>query len=217
VLAQSLAIYAGLKSYADTGIVTTEFALSRAAAPAVERHSFRTFYSAPRQFLFDFRKGEGGERLVIWGDGEDFHTWWTATGVHEVYPRGQGSSAFALSSLPTLGAVLAVPPLLFSHAGLHGALSDFELVRSAGVEEIDGKPFYKLIGIVRLAYGTGAVSGGRATTIWIDTVTLLVGQMLEDTPEGSSADTVDRVITRFQPQRNPPVDPTVFQFAVPVR
>jgi hypothetical protein len=215
VLAQSRAKYAAMKSYADTGVVTTEFALSRAAPPTVERNSFRTVYSAPRRFLLDFKKGAGGERLVIWGDGENFHTWWSATGVHEVYPRGQGANAFALSSLPTLGAAMAVPPLLFSQAGLHGVLTDFELVRSEGVETLDGRSCYRLVGTVGLAYGTGAVSGGRSTTIWIDVDTLLVGKMLEDTPAGSGADMVDRVITRFQPQNNPPVDPAVFQFIIP--
>lgn len=157
VLAQSRAIYAAMKSYADNGVVRTEFTVSPTIPLTIERHSFHTVYSAPRKFLLDFKKSESGERLVIWGDGENFHTWWSETGVHEVYPRGQGASAFAVSSLPTLGAALAVPPLLFSQAGLHGALSDFGLLRGEGVESFDGRSFYKLVGTVSLAYGTGAV------------------------------------------------------------
>ena len=216
VLAQSRAKYAAMQTYTDTGSITTEFALNR-AAPTAEHHSFRTAYAAPRKFFFDFTKGDkpGGERLVIWGDGENFHTWWSATHVHEVYPRGRGANAFALSSLPTVGSALFVPPMLFSKAGLHGPLSDFELVRSEGIEAIDGRPYYKLAGTVALAYGTGAVRGGRATTLWIDAQTLLVGKVLQETPDGTGSGTVDRVTTRIFPQPDPQVNPAVFQFAVP--
>ena len=213
VLAQSRARYAALKSYADSGSVMTRYQ-SDGGAPMIERHSFHTAYAAPRKFKFDFRK-EGGERLVIWGDGENFHTWWSATKVHETYPRGQGANAFALSSLPTLGAALAIPPLLFSQAGLHGTLSDFELSRSAGIEKIDGRTCYKLVGRVGLAYGTGTVVGARPTTLWIETQTLLVSQMFEDTPDGEGTGSVDQVTTRFQAQADPAVSPSEFGFAIP--
>ena len=216
VLAKSRATYAALTSYSDTGVVTTEFSLARDQPPSVEHSSFRTAYQAPRKFLLDFHKPSDVERTVIWSDGEQFHTWWSATGVHDAYPRGQGSTAFAVSSLPTLGAVMAVPPLLFSQAGLHGTLTDFELTRSAGIETLERRSYYRLEGMVSLAYGTGAVSGGRSTTIWIDTETLLVGKILEDTPSNSMAGTTDRVTTRYlSPQRNPPVDPKLFQFVWP--
>jgi len=213
-LAQSRAKYAALKTYADTGTVTTQYEAG-GGPPLIEHHSFRTVYAAPRKFQLDFRKGGSGERLVIWGDGENFHTWWSETKVHELYPRGQGANAFALSSLPTLGAAMAIPPLLFSQAGLHGALSDFELIRSAGIEKLDGRTYYKLVGHVGLAYGTGAVRGGRPTTIWIDTETLLVGLLLEDTAEDAAAGSVDRVTTRFQGQADPAINPGEFNFAVP--
>lgn len=216
VLARSRATYAAMTSYSDTGVVTTEFSLTSDQPLVVEHSSFRTAYHAPRKFLLDFHKPEDVERTVIWSDGEQFHTWWSATGVHDAYPRGEGSTAFAVSSLPTLGAVLAVPPLLFSQAGLHGTLTDFELTRSAGIETLESRSYYRLEGRVNLAYGTGAVSGGRSTTIWIDTETLLVGKILEDTPSNSIAGSTERVTTRYlSPQRNPPVDPTIFQFVWP--
>lgn len=216
VLAQSRAKYAALRSYADNGRVMTEYR-GDAGPTLVEKHSFRTAYSTPRKLLFDFKKGPeaGGDRLVLWGDGENFHTWWSATHVHDLYPRGQGANAFALSSLPTLGSALMIPPLLFPQAGLHGPLSDFALVRSEGVTTIDGKSCYKLVGTVALAFSTGNVRGARATTVWIDTETLLVRRLLEDTPDGMGTGILDRVTTDFEPQSDPAVDPAVFQFTVP--
>jgi hypothetical protein len=105
VIARSRARCAALKSYADNGTVISEMR-SPGAPPVVERTSFVTYYRAPRQYFFDFRKGAGagGERLVIWCDGGDlFNTWWSATKVHETYPKGSGATAFAVTAFPTNG------------------------------------------------------------------------------------------------------------------
>ena len=117
ILEHTRAAYAALHSYADTGVTTTEYR-SPGAPAMVERHTFSTLYKSPRQYLFDFQKDPkaGAERFVIWGDGEDFHTWWSATRVHDTYPRGRGATAFALGSSPTKGTVLLLAPLLFPQA-----------------------------------------------------------------------------------------------------
>src|SRR5215472_15129216 len=54
VLQKSRATYSALKSYEDKGSVEVEF--GQAGSQVRERHSFRTAYKAPRQFLFDFTK-----------------------------------------------------------------------------------------------------------------------------------------------------------------
>src|SRR5262245_51264858 len=52
VLARSRAMYAGLRSYADTGTVLHEFSVS-----SKERHTFTTYFNrSPRRFYFDFKK-----------------------------------------------------------------------------------------------------------------------------------------------------------------
>src|SRR5436309_2710724 len=76
------ATYAALRSYADTGIVLNEFGTA-----TKERYRFTTFINrAPRRFYFDFQK-ESGDRYVIWGDPDVFHTWWKTTGLQDDYPN----------------------------------------------------------------------------------------------------------------------------------
>jgi hypothetical protein len=213
ILAKSRARYAALKTYADTGKITTEY--RQGSGPAlVESHAFRTAYAAPRRFLFDFRKGNG-ERLAVWGDGEQFHSWWSATGVHEAYPRGQGANAFALSSLPTVDTVVMIPPLLFAGAGLHGAAADFESTGPGSIEKVGTHDCYKLPGRLAVAYGTGNVRGARRMTLWIDTQLLLVIRIFEDTPDGMGSSTVTRASTTFEPQADPILAPNALAFSVP--
>jgi outer membrane lipoprotein-sorting protein len=213
---QSRAAYAALRSYSDVGVMVTEDR-SPGAPLVVERHTFTTYYRAPRQFYFDFRKDPkaGKERLVIWSDGGDFQSWWSATGVHQTYPRGTGATAFATASFPTKGAVLLVPPLLFSQAGLQGPLVALKAPRLAGTEDMDGHRVHKLVGEVALTYRTGLGGHARPTTVWIDAQTLLVRKIVEDTPAGSAQGSVDRVTTTFKPQANPPLADSLFRFAVP--
>ena len=215
VLEQSRAKYAALKTYSDSGTVTTEYGGTLAAPASVEHFTFVTYYRAPRQFLFDF-KGDpknSDERLVIWSDETDFNTWWSATKVHEVYPKGKGATAFAVTAFPTKSSAMHLAPLLFSQAGLHGSIVDFKLLRTDPTETINGHKCYKLVGEVGLAYGTGAVTDSRLTTIWIDTESLLVRKIFEDTPKGAAE--IERVTTTFDPAGDPKIDDTKFKFTPP--
>jgi outer membrane lipoprotein-sorting protein len=215
ILDQMRTKYASLKSYKDTGTVTTESAEPGGTSPSlVESHTFTTYYRAPRQFFFDFVKDPkvGDERFVIWADGADFNTWWSATKVHDTYPKGSGATAFAVAAFPTMNSVVQIPPLLFSQGGLHGSVVDLKVLRADETEVIGGHRWYKLIGEVGLAYSTGAVTNVRPTTVWIDAETLLVRKLLEDTPRGAGA--IDRVTTTFQPEADPRIDDTQFKFSV---
>jgi hypothetical protein len=216
LLERSRAAYAALRSYADTGVVTTEDQLPGSPA-VVEHHTFATYYRAPRQFLFDFTEDEkaGGERFGIWCDGGDFNTWWSTTGVHEKYERGRGEVAFAVGSLPTKGSALLIPPLLFSQAGLQGPLVSLQEPSLAGTEEVGGRRCHKITARMLLAYGTGNVAEERAVTIWMDVETLLVRKFCQDTPRGGMAGAVSRVTTTFEPQADPDLDDARFRFAVP--
>jgi hypothetical protein len=213
LLERSLAAYAALGAYSDTGTVTTEYR-SPGAPALIETHTFATCYRAPRRFLFDFMK-KGGERFVIWCDGGDFQTWWSATRVHDTYEKGRGTLAFALAATPTKGSALQIAPLLFTQAGLKGPILNFEGLRSDGTETVGSHRCYKLRGEVSLAYATGAVTGKRAATIWIDAETLLVRKMFEDTPAGTGGGVESRVTTTFEPRGNPDLDDGHFQFAAP--
>jgi hypothetical protein len=213
---RSRGAYAALHSYADVGVVTTEDR-SPGAPLITERHTFSTYYLTPRKFFFEFRKDPAHtkERLVIWCGGADFESWWSATGVHQTYPQGTGATAFAVTNFPTKGSVLMVPPLLFSKAGLQGPLGVLKAPRLAGTEDVDGHRAYKLLGEVTLGYATGLGGHARPTTVWVDSLTLLVRKVVQDTPAGSPEGSVSRVTTTFQPQVDPPLADSLFRFAVP--
>jgi len=216
VLQQTRDKYASMTSYADTGSVVTRYRSGNAPV-SVDTHTFRTNYHAPRQFLLEFRKGPeaADERFVIWSEGQDFNTWWSATKVHEDYPQGRGANAFALGSLPTDGTSVMIPPLLFAKAGLQGPLTSFQLTKGGGTDKIGDHLCYRLIGQEARAYGTGTVTGERAVTLWIDVESLLVRKVFEDTPADSGSDTVTTVTTSFEPVANPTIDPARFHFEVP--
>jgi hypothetical protein len=218
ILERSRATYAALRSYADTGVIITELLnIGTTGPPLTERHTFVTYYRAPRQFLFDFKKDPkvGDERFVVWANGADFNTWWSATKVHDTYPKGRGATAFALAAFPTKNSIVQIAPLLFAQAGLHGSIVDFQVSRAGEVEVIDGHRCYQLIGQVGLAYSTGTVTDVRPTIVWIDAETLLARKVLEDTPSSAGAGTVDRITTIFEPQADPKIDDTRFSFSVP--
>ena len=215
-LDQSRAKYAAMKTYSDTGTVTVEYGTPGVSGPpSADHYSFSTFYRAPRQFLFDFKAdpATGDGRLVIWADGAEFNTWWSETKTHEVYPQGQGATAFAVTAYPTKNSAMMIAPMLFSQAGLHGSITDLKVLRTDPVDTVNGHKCYKLVGEVALAYGTGAVTGARPTTIWIDVETMLVRKILEDTPKDAPA--VDRITTTFEPVAEPKIDDAKFKFAPP--
>lgn len=216
VLARSRAVYAGLMSYADTGTVVFEF--GPAQNPIVERHTFKTYYRAPRHYFFDFvedRKA-GGDRHVVWSDAEAFHTWNSVTRVESTFPKGQGAAAFVIPSVGTLGSVLKIAPLLFPQADLQGTVTEFETSTEAGLEVVDGRRCHTLVGIAKSVYAqTGREVNVRGITIWIDAETMLIRKVFEDTPKGGVAGNLLRYTTTFEPQANPTLDELKFRFVVP--
>jgi len=213
ILARSRAMYASLKSYADTGVVVHESAYT-----SVGRHTFRTYYRAPRHFFFEFveDKALGGSRVAVWCDGGDFQTWWSDTGNHNVYPKGQGAQAFVGATYPTLGSATQIASQLFANAGLVSTLAELDEMTSAGTELVNGRSAHKLTGIARSTYGaTGRQVNVRRTTVWIDAETLLVRKIFEDTPKGGPAGSRNRITITFEPQANPTLDDSRFRFVVP--
>ena len=211
ILNQARARYAALKSYADTGTVVNEYGPGRGQVIA-DRHTFSTFYRAPRHFFFEFRKA-GGERFVIWSEGREFNTWWSSTKVHETYAQGRGTLAFALAAQPTKNSALQIPALIFSAAGLHGPIESLQQPQTAGMEDISGHRCHKITGRVAMAYGTGYTGAAVPTTVWIDAESLLVRKVFEDTAAGAPG--INRMTTTFEPQANPQLDDSRFRFAVP--
>lgn len=205
-------MYASLTSYADTGTIVYEWGTA-----SVSRHSFKTAYRAPRHFIFEFTEDEadGGSRFVIWCEGSDFQSWDSDTRIHTVHPQGRGTLAFTAFIYPTVGSATQMASMLFQGTGLISTLSELGEVTLAGTETVNGRPAYKLTGIARGTYGTGHEHNVRRAAVWIDTETLLVRKIFEDTPDGVPAGTRLRKTTMFNAQANPPLDDSRFRFIVP--
>lgn len=213
-LARSRSVYASLRSYSDTGAMTTEY--GPRGTVITEHHTFKTFYRGPRQFYFEFNKEAGNDRFVVWSDGPAFHTWWAATGVAETYPPGSGAQAFAIGASPTLDTLIDIPPLLFSTAGLAGTLNEMRDVSVAGTEMIAGHQCQKVAGVAKSVYGaTGNEVNVRKVVVWIDAETALVRRIFEDSSGGAPAGTTSRSTVMFEPQANPTLDDAKFRFTPP--
>jgi outer membrane lipoprotein-sorting protein len=210
ILQRTRGMYTALKSYSDTGTVLFE-------APNIsERHSFASRYQAPRSFYFDFKKAGNVDRYVIWSDAEAFHTWWMTTGVEDEYPKGSGTGAFSQADYLTAGSALLIPTLLFSQSGLAGPLTNLKDGVLDGTEKVASHPCYKIIGTTRDVYtATGREVNIRKLTLWIDTESLLIRKIFEDTPKGSPVREFKHTTTAFEPQANPRVTAESFKFVAP--
>lgn len=206
---RSRAAYAALHSYVDTGTVLYEFGVS-----SQERHSFTTAFSRePRRFYFDFKKA-GGDRYVIWGDTDAFHTWWKATDVAQDYPNPNNAGALSLAGPSTVGAASKIPTLLYAKAQLPGDFANVKDVSVAGTETADGHPCQRIVGTAYEVYGaTGRQVNERKLTMWIDAESLLIRRVIEDWKPLPGQ--VSRRTTTFQPVANPPLDDSRFRFVPP--
>jgi len=214
---QSRARYSTLKSYADRGEVLDQF------GPKPEnsyRHTFRTYFRAPRQFLFDFKQDAraGGNRIVVWCDGGDFQSWSSATNQHETYPRGSNTAilAFQQFASATGRSITLVPALIFQGSGLVSSFGEFGDAVPAGSEAIGDVRAQKVDGVARSMYAkTQRETNVRRAAVWIDPQTQMLRRMLEDTPEGLPPSAVMRITTTLEPQADPQLEDRLFQFTVP--
>ena len=211
-LTRSRATYEALKSYADTGVVLSEYGY--ATSPARDRHVFTTFLSrAPRGFYFEFNK-QGGDRYVIWGDPEAFHTWWKTTHVLSDYRNPNNTDAFVGAEVQTAGSSSKIPSLLYSKASLPSDFANFTDAALDGDEDIGGHKCHRLVGTARDVYAaTAREVNVRKMTVWIDADSFLIRKIVEEwkpLPEQ-----VSRTTTTFEPQANPSLDASRFKFTPP--
>jgi outer membrane lipoprotein-sorting protein len=212
VLERSRAMYASLSSYADTGTIVKEY--GSAKDPARDRHTFTTYFQrSPRGFFFDFEK-EGGDRYVIWGDPEAFHTWWKTTSVQSDYPNPNNAGAFATAGVTTSGASTKVPSLLYKKAALPSDFAFFTDGVLDGREDIGGHQCDRVSGTAKDVYGaTGREVNVRKMIVWIDRESLLIRKVVEEwTPLPGQ---VSRTTTTFEPQANPALGESKFRFTPP--
>jgi hypothetical protein len=209
ILQRTRAMYGELRSYADTGTVINEYGTS-----STDRHTFTTvFMRTPRHFLLDFTK-QGGDRYVIWGDPDAFHTWWKTTGGRFDYPNPNNASAISQSGQNSAGVSGKIPPLLYPKASLGGDFANFVDVTTDSTEVVEGHRCYRLHGRASDTYtASGKEVNVRSMSVWIDAESLLIRKVLSEwvpLPGQRS-----RVITTYEPQANPTLDESRFRFSPP--
>jgi hypothetical protein len=215
-LDSSVKAYAALRSYADSGSVVVESA-AKDVELSTSRYTFTTYYRAPVHFFFEFNKENvpGADHYVAWGDARAFHMWSSVLGEDTSAP-GFATTAFSLGGSMTFNTVLKVAPAVYHVEGLWNILIQFAGPKDTGVEIVSGRQCRKVEGLGRWLYlRPTKVVNARQTTVWIDADTMLVRKVFEDTPKEHLTGEVQHVTTTFEPQVNPVLADSKFQFTPP--
>lgn len=206
--------YAALKSYSDTGTVTTDYQWPDTPL-TTEHHRFETAFRAPRNFFFRFDQDEaaGGDIYVIWCDGGPFQSWWKATGVHDVWDGGRGVTAFITGDSSTKGAANLIPPYFFQQALLYGPTLRLLNVAEAGDDTVAGHACRKIT-------ATGRETGVQTTetrpiAIWIDSESGLVRKAVLAEADGSPTGLIDKTTYTVDPAADPELTDDRFTFTPP--
>jgi len=223
LLAQSMAAYAKLTSYADSGTGTFETEGTR------DIGHFRTSFRRPNNFYFEWGRRVHtslnpadslplpGKQRVFWMQNGDLQTYDKEGGVHQTYPAATSNQPAALTGAKagTMEAITLIPSLLFPKANLVGPLQEIAEISLAGMEVVGGRRCHKLVGIARSIYPSGAITNVRPIAVWIDSETLLIRKVFTDTPKGTGANVIMRLTYMVYPTLNPTLDDARFQFTVP--
>lgn len=223
VLTKSMAQYATLTSYADTGTITVD------TGGTLEEARFATYFRRPtRDLLFDFQAlssttvstkfkiDMSGYRTVVWMFKGEMQTYDQALSTHERITPDAQVSALQGTGHPTHGSSIMITSLLYPEARMPSAIRQIQEATLVGVEDITGRRCHKVTGTAFAYYPSGQRTGVRPVSVWIDTETLLIRRVLEDTPEGyGDGKGVLRYTFDYVPQANPAIDDSRFQFSVP--
>lgn len=223
VLARSIALYPTLAAYADTGAVVRE------VPGIVDRWKFRTYFRrASLDFLFDFQgvtsqsagltTDASNQRIVLWMINGELQSYNQVVRSHETVPRDSGNQPAALhnASASTAGTSILIPSLIFSRANLPGTILQIEQATDEGFDTVAGRRCHKVTGRAVEYYQSGRKTNIRPVTVWIDAESLLIRKVFEDTPEGYPAGSYSRLTVTIDPQANPVLDESKFEFTVPL-
>lgn len=222
VMNRSLAAYAALKTYSDSGTVQIE------APGIVDRAKFTTRFRRPNGDLYlDYQAIEtfytetkstvdlSSYRTVIWMLTGQMETYDRSLQTHNIIDAGGQAQALTGATAATNGISMLVPSLLYPQAKMRSTFFEIEEASDAGFDNVGNRRCHKIQGIAAQYYPSGARTGVRPVTVWIDADTLLLRKVFEDTPKGYTLNAYRRVTVTIDPQANPPLDDAKFQFKVP--
>lgn len=222
VMTRSIAAYAGLKTYSDSGTVEI------AAPGTIDRAKFTTRFRRPNSDLYLDYQAIGTYhtatkltvdlsmyRTVVWMLKGQMEMYDRSLATHNVIDAGGQAHALTGATAATNGISTLIPSLLYPQAKMRSTFFEIEEAAEAGFENVGNRRCHKVIGIAAQYYPSGARTGVRPVTVWIDAETLLLRKVFEDTPKGYPANTFHRLTVTIDPQVNIPLDDSKFQFKVP--
>jgi hypothetical protein len=222
VMTKSIAAYAALKTYSDSGTVEV------AAPGTIDRAKFTTRFRRPNGDLYLDYQAIGSYqtatkitvdlsmyRTVVWMLKGQMETYDRSLASHNIIEQGSQAHALTGATAATNGVSTLIPSLLYPQAKMRSAFFEIEEASDAGFENVGNRRCHKVIGIAAQYYPSGARTGVRPVTIWIDAETLLLRKVFEDTPKGYPANAYRRVTITIDPQVNTSLDDSTFQFKVP--
>ena len=170
VLDRMAAVYAGCKSYIDSGVVKTVFVLPDGNQTEVK--PFTTAFVRPDQFRFEFTlKGGGPERrFVVWRRGKEVQTWWDLDLGVEKRKSLQKSLGSALAGVAGLsdGSAHTIPALLLPKEVEGRRLTDLKEAKRIEDDKIDKVECFRIQGKY----------ADTPMTLWIDQKTFLVRRIV---------------------------------------
>lgn len=227
VLKKAIAYYATLTSYADSGTLALD------SSGTITESRFSTHFRRPtRDLTIDFQTlgsttlstkfklDLSAYRIVLWMFNNAMQKYDYKTRTHEIIDAENGGQVRALhgTSYSTSGASIMITSLLYSQARLPSAILQIQEAELAGVELVNQRRCHKVTGTAWAYYPSGQRTGIRPVTVWIDAETQLIRRVLEDTPKGyGGGQAVLRYTFNYEPQANPAIDDSKFQFRVPAQ
>lgn len=227
VLTQSIAYYATLSSYADTGRMKQE------VPGIIDDAKFTTYFRRQtRDLYFDYQAltsmnpADGRTtidmsmyRTVIWMFKGNMETYDHQTRTRAIVPPANGGQTSALRSAAhgSDGASILIPSLLYSQAGLGGTIREIYDATLAGSENVNGRACHKVVGMTGIDLPSGKRANDRPVTVWIDAESKLIRRVFEDTPKGYPSSSYLRLTINLEPQVNPALEDSRFQFTPPAR
>ncbi|HVU64357.1 MAG TPA: hypothetical protein VHC70_10295 [Phycisphaerales bacterium] len=168
ILTRMAAVYAALRTYRDTGVVTTTFFSPR---KRTRRRPFSTRFARSRGFLFEFRSRHGEDdwdQFALWTEGGRVRSWWSIKPEREGFATlANGLSAATGTSG---GASHRVPHLLMPE--MHAHLPSRPREPASVVDDADASAQdCVVVALPRML--------GLPEHLWIDRSTLLIRRVVE--------------------------------------
>jgi hypothetical protein len=220
LLKRSMDLYSTLPTYADSGTAVRE------GPGLVDRWKFKTYFSRPLNFRFDFQgvtsqsagltMDSRSQHIVLWMIEGELQSFNRQMRSHNTVGRtGNQPGELLNASAYTAGTSVLIPSLLFAKSDLPGSIRQIREAAYAGLESVNGHRCHKIVGKAAQFYPSGKMTNVREVTVWLDAQNLLVRKVFEDTPKGYPAGSYLQLTIQLDPQANPPLEPANFHFTVP--